>query len=134
MKSLWLRLLLLGSFAFWASGTAKYVHEQIEHHGHDCSLDDDDDDDDSLPPALADAAVPAAPSQQSHSAPATPKHPCMVCQMLAAMVSDHAAPPVITPPPLPLLGTLIVPNWAAPALRSCSTLQARGPPACILPV
>jgi hypothetical protein len=42
MKSYWLKLLLLATFSFWGSGAAKYVHEALEHHGRDASVDDDD--------------------------------------------------------------------------------------------
>src|SRR5580658_6295338 len=98
MKPFWLRLLLLATFVFWATGTAKYAHEQLEHHGKDASVDDNDDDDDSpAPPTVATTAGATTPSPQNQ-----PKshHPCPVCQMLAAMTVDRS-----TPPPLPQIST-----------------------------
>jgi|SRR5271170_1157432 len=123
MKPYWLRLLLLATFAFWATGTAKYAHEQLEHHGKDASVDDDDDDDDSpAPAAVAQSAPPPKDQPKSH-------HPCPVCQMLAAMTVDRS-----TPPPLPQISTeciaiLVVADWHAPALFARFTPPARGPPA-----
>ncbi len=64
MKSFWLRFLLLLTFAFWATGTAKYAHEQLEHHGKDASIDGDDDDDDlPAPTAVAQTPSPTTPAK-----------------------------------------------------------------------
>jgi hypothetical protein len=52
----------------------------------------------------------------------------MVCQMLAAMVLDRSAPPVVVPPSMPLVSTTPVRSWSTPDLRSCSMTQARAPP------
>jgi hypothetical protein len=141
MKSYWLKLLLLGAFAFWASGAAKYVHEAIEHHGRDASLDDDDDDDSA-------GVISAAVSPQQHNPAQTTtqtaaqtktetttetsgqkKGPCPVCQMLAAMVLHHTAPPVRADRSNLLIGTLVWLDWVAPSVLSCFASFARDPPA-----
>jgi hypothetical protein len=127
MKSYLLKLLLLGTFAFWASGAAKYLHETLEHHGRDASVDDDDDDDDLAAPAIA---SPQSPPQQQNSqqAPAKKKSPCPICQMLAAMVVDRSAPPVIPARSTQLIDRLVLLDRIAPVLHACFALSARGPP------
>jgi hypothetical protein len=122
MKSPWLKFLLLGTFALWATGTAKYAHEQIEHHGKDMSalgIEDDDDDDSSIPvtPASHDQ-----PKQHDH-------HPCPVCEMLAAMSVDRSAPPALPQLSLDCIAMLLVVDRQAPVLFAHFTLPARGPPA-----
>jgi hypothetical protein len=122
MKFRWLKLLLLFTFALWASGTAKYAHEQIEHHGKDLSaigVDDDDDDDSSI------AVTPT-----SHDQPAkhTPHH-CPVCEMLAAMSVVKSTPPALPKVTSECVAVLVVLDRQAPALYARFTLPARGPPA-----
>lgn len=130
MKSYWLKLLLLATFAYWASGAAKYVHEALEHHGRDASLDDDDDDDDGGPAIAAVSSGPAAAATHgSLPAPAKKKIPCPVCQMLAAMVLDRTAPPVIYTCSTQLVDILVLSDRVAPVLHACFALSARGPPA-----
>jgi hypothetical protein len=126
MKLYWLRFLLLSTFVFWATGAAKYTHEALEHHGRDASVDDGDDDDDSSPPLIA-AATPVAPVSQHHSHPPA-KHPCPICQMLAAMVVAHTAPPALPPQSTRLISTLILSDRVAPIVHTCLTHSARGPP------
>jgi hypothetical protein len=121
MKSLWLKLLLLGTFALWATGTAKYAHEAIEHHGKDMSAAgiEDDDDDSSIP------VTPASHDQPTQHNP----HPCPVCEMLAAMSVDKSAPPALPQLSLDCIATLVVLDRQAPVLFAQFTLPARGPPA-----
>jgi hypothetical protein len=126
MKLHWLRFVLLATFAFWASGVAKYTHEALEHHGRDASVDDDDDDD-SGDLAVA-AASKAAPTDQTPVNHPT-KHPCPVCQMLAGMVVDQSAPPVMLPTSQPLVARLVVCDHLAPVLEISCPQCARGPPA-----
>jgi hypothetical protein len=124
MKSYLLKLLLLATFAFWASGAAKYVHEALEHHGKDASAIDDDD---SPTPAIAlDTSFPQQ-QDQSQSAPKK-KSPCPICQMLAAMVVDRSAPPVMPTRSMRLIDTLVLQDRLAPILHACLALSARGPP------
>jgi len=127
MKLWWLKLLLVGTFVFWASGTAKYAHEQIEHHGKDMSVADDDDDDDS---SVAPQA-PAPTQDTSNSAKPHPHQPCIVCQMLAAMTADRSSPPALPNALSGCIAMLAVAHWQAPALRWHFQLPARGPPAAI---
>ena len=125
MKLYSLRILLLSTFVFWATGLAKYTHEALEHHGRDASIDDDDDDD--SPPAATVAGASAVPQDQSQIPP-KPKHPCPVCQMLAAMVVDRSVPPVFPQLSLRLIGTLAVADHVAPIIHAHFSLPARGPP------
>ena len=126
MKLYWLRILLLSTFAFWATGAAKYTHEALEHHGRDASVDDDDDDDDSSATPAA-AAVPAIPQDRSHQ-PAKQTHPCPVCQMLAAMVVNQSAPPVVPPLCIRLIGVLAIADHSTPTVPANFSRFARGPP------
>jgi DUF2946 family protein len=122
MKCSWLKLLLLFTFGLWASGTAKYTHEQIEHHGKDLSaIGVDDDDDDS---AVAPAAQPSQDQQRKHA-----PHHCPVCEMLAAMSVDKSTPPVLPKITSECIAVLVVMDRQAPALYARFTLPARGPPA-----
>jgi hypothetical protein len=124
MKLYWLRLLLLSTFAFWATGAAKYTHEALEHHGRDASVDDDDDDDSSAPLA----AITQPPVDPSHQQPVKQKHACPVCQMLAGMVADRSAPPTLPPLVGPLIETLVISDHIAPVVQIRFTASARGPP------
>jgi hypothetical protein len=130
MKAYWLKLLLLTTFAFWASGVAKYAHELMEHHGRDASVDDDDDDDDSAAvTSVAVSPLQKNPTQTATQTPVKKKCPCPVCQMLAAMVLDRTAPIVWPDCSNQLLGTLILLDWIAPDLLCCFASSARDPPA-----
>jgi hypothetical protein len=128
MKPFWLRLLLLLTFAFWATGTAKYAHEQLEHHGKDASIDGDDDDDD-LPASPTPAVAQAIPTTTPQTQPPKSHHPCPVCQMLAAMTIDRSVPPALPQASTQCIAILAVADWHAPALFARFTLPARGPPA-----
>jgi hypothetical protein len=122
MKLPWLKLLLLFTFALWASGTAKYAHEQIEHHGKDLSaigVDDDDDDDSAVP-----VNSPSHDQQPKH----VPHH-CPVCEMLAAMSVDKSTPPALPKVTSECIALLVVLDRQAPALYARFALPARGPPA-----
>jgi hypothetical protein len=127
MRYRWLNIFLLGTFAFWASGAARFAHEQIEHHGHDESSQLDDDDDDDGPPSAVNAASQTAPHTDTHPDPHS-HHPCPVCQMLAAMTVHHA-PPLDFPINSELsTGTATVVDRTAPTLHACFELSARDPP------
>lgn len=129
MRPRWISIFLLGTFVFWASGTAKFAHEQIEHHGHDAaSADDDDDDDDALPAPPPPASTPAGPA---HPRDSHPHHPCPICQMLAAMTVDRSPPPALPQTPAGCVAVLPVMDWAAPHLLAPFSLPARGPPPAI---
>jgi hypothetical protein len=122
MKFPWLKLLLLGTFALWASGTAKYAHEQIEHHGKDLSaigVEDDDDDD------LSISVTPTSHDQPAKHAP----HHCPVCEMLAAMSVAKSTPPALPQVSSECIALLVVADRLAPVLPAYFTLPARGPPA-----
>ncbi len=122
MKFHFAKFLVLITFTFWASGFAKFVHEAIEHHGRDASVEEDDDDD-SAASVLPASQIPGSPS------PAKPtKPPCPVCQMLAAMAVCHSAPSFVPMGVGPLLGTLILPNRVAPPVRPNFARSARDPP------
>jgi hypothetical protein len=123
MKFFWLKFLLLATFVFWASGLAKYTHEALEHHGRDASVDNDDDDDQSVTVAGPQGAT----HQQQSGQPV--KHPCPICQMLAAMTVDRSTPPDLPPLRTDIVGTLIISDWLSPAVNACFTPSARGPPA-----
>jgi hypothetical protein len=110
MKPFWLRFLLLATFVFWATGTAKYAHEQLEHHGRDASVDDDDD------------------GQPSKSQTPTQHHPCPVCEMLGAMTAHPSAPPAVPQLSTECIAILIVADRQAPDLFARFTPPARGPP------
>ncbi len=127
MKSCWPKLLLLVTFAFWASGAAKFAHESLEHHGRDASVDDDDDDVHSAVPRLTSSHAPTNQQDPSQS-PAKPKAPCPVCQMLAAMMVDRSAPPAAAPQSTLHVETLNLVNQLAPAPQARFALPARGPP------
>ncbi len=92
MRHRWIQLLLLATFAFWATGAAKFVHEAVDHHGgRDACIDGDgcDDDDDGCVAAPTGAITTvAAPADRPAPSPDPPKHACPVCQILAAMFVD----------------------------------------------
>jgi hypothetical protein len=123
MKSSWLKLLLLMTFAFWASGAAKYTHELIEHHGQDASVDDDDDDF-----AVTSTASASQPKDVSHQ---PVKHPCPICQMFAGMAAARSAPPALPTNYLPLVETLVIADHAAPVVQAAFDHSVRGPPGCL---
>jgi hypothetical protein len=123
MKFLWIKLLVLSSFTFWGSGLAKHVHEAMEHHGHDASIEDDDDDD------CGPVAKAGLAEQPSETQPAKPKKsPCPVCQMLAAMTVHHSPPPDFPITSELSIGTATVVDRIAPTLHACFALSARDPP------
>ncbi len=125
MKFTWLKLLLLGTFVFWASGTAKFAHEALEHHGRDPSLADDDDDDDSSV-----AATPVTPAGQSPARDQSQhkSHPCPVCEMLAGMTVQHTTPPALPQVSGECIELLIVLDQQTPILHVQFVRLARGPP------
>lgn len=133
MKSLWLRIFLLCTFAYWGTGTAKFLHEQVEHHGgRDDALVDDKDDGD-IADVLAAANAPALTSDHGQH-PAKPKplrhdETCFLCQQLSAMAAERSAPPVLPAVTLDLVATLVIPDWHAPVVRFSLLHPARGPPA-----
>lgn len=124
MRLLPVKLLLLCSFAFWATGAAKVVHELVEHHGGHVSSVVDVDDDDDAPVTVAPPADPAHAEQPVHHG-----HPCPVCEMLAAMVVDQPSPPVTLTPTLDVIATLAPPRWEAPLVTPTYVRLTTGPPA-----
>jgi hypothetical protein len=136
MRLYWLKLLLLSTFVFWASGVAKYAHEALEHHGRDASVDDDDDDDSSAAVTVACVALPQkaqTAASKDHSPPHT-KHPCPICQMLAAMVVDRSAPPILPQVFLRLIGNLVFRDPVACDISARFARSARGPPPTIVSI
>jgi hypothetical protein len=111
--------LFLGAFVYWASGTAQYFHEKIEHHfgevaearfGHAASGKDG-------------KSRPAAPEDDDHD-------DCPTCQSLKIMKAAPIAPPLFAPQPT-LLRHAGVPvlRHVAPVLRVVVFIPSRAPPA-----
>jgi len=136
MKATCIRALLLATFVFWASGVAQFVHVQIEHQGIAPSLmsADDDQDDDAPTAPTSSAHVPTgmAPRQRdpNQQSPATTpaKRPCILCQLLSAMLADRV-PPIALPRPDTRLVALV--SWTVESsFRAVAPLnrQARAPP------
>jgi hypothetical protein len=124
MMNYLLKLLMLGTFAFWATGLAKFVHVQIEHHGKiDCCDDDDDFDQESS--CATDALTQHPNNQQS---PDQHHHGCAICEMLAAMTVDRSTPPPCLTPTLDTIFILIVVDLHPPFLQFVYYSPARGPP------
>ena len=78
MKLRWLGILLMASFAFWATGAARLAHELLEH-----------DADAQITCGVCGFRVPSE-QQPGH----THNHDeCAICQTLAAMTAANGAPP-----------------------------------------
>lgn len=112
MQLPWLKLLLLATFAYWATGAARFVHEAVEHRGLHQSAEVDDDDD-----------APVAHDQPAHHG-----HPCPVCQMLAAMVAEQPGPSLSLTPTFDWATSLVLVNHTAPWTRQPLTRLTTGPP------
>lgn len=127
MNWFWPKIALLGMFAFWASGTAKYAHEQLEHHGRDMAdiagagVDDDDDDSSAI---VAQSTPAPSKDQRKHD-----HHPCPVCQMLAGMTADRSTPPALPLASNQCIAVLLIPDRETPAVCALFAFAARGPPA-----
>jgi hypothetical protein len=104
-----IQLLLLASFAFWASGSAAYLHELIEHSHAQSAMH-------------ADASV-SKPGKQGHS-----EEDCPICASLAAMHLSPIAPSVAVTSTLLCVGSTPVLNSSDPSSRTVSIPQSRGPP------
>lgn len=134
MKSLWLRILLLCTFAYWGTGAAKFLHEMVEHHGgRDDFAAAPDDDDGDIATVLSTLTVHTASTGSPAAIPAKPKplrhdEVCFICQQLAAMAAEKSAPPVVLAPTLDLVRTLSIPDWHAPVVRVAFICSARAPP------
>ena len=132
MKLPWLRILLLCTFAYWGTGTAKFLHELVEHHGgrDDAVTADDDDGDVSTVVAAANAPVHlSTDGKPVKSAPLRHDQTCFLCQQLSAMAAEKSVPPALPALSLELVARLIVPVWRAPLVRFELNYPARGPPA-----
>jgi hypothetical protein len=108
-----IQLLLLASFAFWASGSAAYLHELLEH-SH-------------ASPAMHASAGISKPGKQGHS-----EADCPICASLAAMHLSTIAPSVAMTSALLCVGSTPVLNLIDPSSRTVSLPQSRGPPAKVL--
>jgi len=105
-----IQFLLLACFAFWASGSAAYLHELIEHsHAQ---------------PAMHAGAGVSKPVKQGHS-----EADCPICASLAAMHLSPIAPSVVVTSALLCVGSTPVLNSSDPSSRTVSIPQSRGPPA-----
>ena len=124
MRFRWLYLLLLATFAYWATGAAKFVHETTEHQGGRVGLVSDDDDDD----CKVGSATPDGGRPDRRPEPAQHGHPCPVCQVLAAMVvhgGSTSLPPAVAADPI---AVLTVQNHASPVVRPSFSRLTTGPP------
>ena len=116
MKSNWLKFFVLANFAFWASGTARFVHMQIEHA--DVAFHDDD--------GCSNASYE---STDDHGNKAHHDQTCFICNSLSAMIA-HSAPAVVAPAvSLDVIATLIVNDWQSPTVGSHYDHSGRDPPA-----
>jgi hypothetical protein len=121
-----MKILLLVTFVYWATGMAKHVHKAVERHGRDASVDDDDDDDGGLVSVASPSSAMLVPLKQA--ADPKHKHPCPICQMLAVMAVEGSAPPVTLAPALDLVAVVFPPDWEAPVIRPGYTYLTTGPP------
>jgi hypothetical protein len=105
-----IQFLLLASFAFWASGSAAYLHELLEHsHAQ---------------PAVHAGVGISKPAKQGHS-----EDDCPICASLAAMHLSPIAPSVAVTSALLCVGSTPVINLTDPSSSTVSIPQSRGPPA-----
>jgi len=159
MKLSPVKLLLLLSFTFWATGLAKYAHDKLLHDGTTAVVVAEDANGfRSVAAAPGPAAGPshmawaslwrqhswcmvcgwghaaqAAKDQRAagrHSGP-TNHSGCMVCQMLAAMSAQNSSPPILTVVMLPAVESVPVWDQQMAACPVPSSLGARGPPVSI---
>jgi hypothetical protein len=129
MHSKWIKYFLLLTFAYWATGAAKYFHELIEHHGGvDNCIDDDDDECAAVPAQL----VSNTPSQNAQSKPAPAPHhgdqDCIICKNLAAMAVEQPLPAVVPEPSQDEIAVLILHDWIPPIVRPEFNHPSTGPP------
>lgn len=119
---IWLQILLLGAFVYWATGAAQYLHELIEHH-HGVT--------ETTSHPVGTHALPAknpAPAPDSDA-------DCITCQNLKIMKAAPVAPPVLAPQPTllrhetpPLL------EREVPVLSFVVFIPSRAPPQSASPV
>jgi hypothetical protein len=122
MKRSLIKLLLLVSFAYWASGLAMCLHERFEH-AHD---------QEEAAAALNDVK-PADPASKNSSEPplqAPDDHDdCPTCQTLKLMKVEPLTPPPAIQIVHPYVETLPVIQLQARVLSFVLFLPARAPPA-----
>jgi hypothetical protein len=128
------KLLMLGTFAFWATGLAQFVHVQIAHHGKieccddcdNCGCDNCDCDNCDQDSCLAkDTPTPHAADQHSST---HHDHGCAVCQMLTAMTVDRCSPPPCLAPTNETIFLITIIDAKPPFLRFIYRSPARAPP------
>jgi hypothetical protein len=107
----WIQLLLLASVAFWATGSAAYLHELIEHTH--------------APAAYADRAITKASKPGGHR---DSEQECPVCASLAAMHLANVAPTIAVSAATPCVGSAVVYQSFTLSKSAISLPQTRGPP------
>ena len=102
------KILLLACIAFWGSGAARFLHEQLEHRHCQC--------------IGGTGAVKADTCGQSHDQ-------CAISPMLATMKAAAVAPPLAILPSHPLAGSALNFDCQAPLAAFVQFPFSRGPPA-----
>jgi len=120
----WLQILLLAAFTYWATGVAQYLHELIEHH-HGITET-----------TFHSAGTRPLPAKSPAPAPEPDDHDdCATCQSLKVMKAAPVAPPVIAPEPTLLRHeTPPVLRREAPLLAFVVFIPSRAPPLSASPV
>jgi hypothetical protein len=132
MHSKWIKYFLLLTFAYWATGAAKYFHELIEHHGGADNCIDDDDDCATVPAEVPAQLASNTSSQNAQSKPAPAPHhgeqDCVVCKNLAAMAVEQPLPVVVPEPSQHEIAVLFLHDWIPPIVRPEFIHPSTGPP------
>lgn len=125
--------LLLGCFAFWASGAALYAHERLERSGPA------GDDEALVGQGSTAAAAPDSPGSADSSASPVRAHShhrehqhdrenCRVCQLLATMKADRGAVPSLLESHQIVVVNALRPQSRPPVVFSFGFAPIRGPP------
>ena len=114
MRNIVFKVILLGSFLYWGTGAAGFIHEKLDHAGD---------------VAVVPTSAQAKDAGQDHKAPAHDDHEdCPTCQTLKMMKMEPSAPPAqpVDSQPLVYIVQGMQPQLASNPL--IAVIDARGPP------
>ncbi|MGD0766855.1 MAG: hypothetical protein ABSB42_01395 [Tepidisphaeraceae bacterium] len=104
-------ILVLLTFAYWASGLGECLHERFEHHHEKPQA---------VESGKRDSSKPLQEGDDHDD--------CVICQTLKAMKAHQPTPPTLPEPTLPSVEIVPLPQPEAPVLAFVVFIPARAPP------